>query len=122
MGLQRYVFPFFLIIMSFFVSCYSNSIHEEVSVVLDHNHLVDEEEAFGYDSQAYPSYVSILEDNKFGDLINQTTDDNLPPSLKSFSKLLENKAAATWLNVNDFGAKGDGTDDTEVHIKYIQIK
>lgn len=99
-----------IIMLSFLISCRcSTSTLEEVRVI--HSTLVDEE-AFGYDTQAYPSYLRMLEDGSFMNYMRaQVRDDD---------HILDNMVDenATWLqtvNVDDFGAKGDGTeDDTEV--------
>lgn len=111
MAVQRHVFTTIIIItLSFRISCRcSTSSPEEVRVI--RSTLVDGE-AFGYDTQAYPSYLRMLEDGSFINYMRaQVRDDD---------HILHNMVDenATWLqtvNVDDFGAKGDGTeDDTEV--------
>lgn len=106
-----------MIILLSFLSCCSSSAIEEAPL---HN-LVDDhhEEAFGYDSQAYPSYLSMVEDGSFTDMRDQRDiDDHISISnLESYFSMVDE--TATWavkrVNVHDFGAKGDGVeDDTEV--------
>lgn len=92
--------PFFFIILSF-VSCSLQDIPL--------NKYVEEASQFG--SQAYPSYFDMIDDggNFSKDLIKQSSD---VLGLKSFDKVDGTSAS---VNVNDFGAEGDGeTDDTEV--------
>lgn len=104
MALQKYHIPFFIIIIINIISL--NYSFPENSL----ENFVDEASSAGYDSQAYPSYLSMLGDGNdiFEDLIKQSRDDVL--SLKSFDQ-----ATVSTVCVSDFGAKGDGeTDDTEV--------
>lgn len=66
----------------------------------------------GYDPQAYPSYVSTLEDGEFKDLIRPSAE------VLSLSRLGEvdiiTSTSTKTVNVDDFGATGDGDDDTQV--------
>lgn len=89
----------FSIILLFFViiPCYSSSISR-----------------VPYDSRAYPaSYSSTTVDGEFKDLIGELGNVF---SLKSFDGVgTISTSAKTVLNVDDFGAKGDGIhDDTQV--------
>ncbi|KAK6289719.1 hypothetical protein POUND7_001260 [Theobroma cacao] len=65
----------------------------------------------GYDPQAYPSYVSTLEDGEFKDLIRPSAE------VLSLSRLGEvdiiTSTSTKTVNVDDFGATGDGDDDTQ---------
>jgi hypothetical protein len=82
------------------------------------------EDQSGYGSQAYPSYFSTIEDGAFKHLIKQRTD---ALSLKKFYKVGTISTSGKTVDVNDFGAKGDGTDDgqryydTEFVSLYIYI-
>ena len=91
----------------FFLSSVRSSLQEIVpssihSVVDDTN-----------DFQAYPSYSSLLQDGKFKGLIKQRPETF---SLERFGEVLEKiPGSGKTVNVDDFGAKGDGSsDDTRV--------
>ena len=63
-------------------------------------------EASGYDTSAgrvYPWYPSTIQGRNFGSKIIS-------------SKMGRSLAAVKTFNVNDYGAKGDGSDATEVYI------
>lgn len=76
----------------------------------------------GYDPQAYPSYfTTTIEDGHFKDLISPRTQ-----VISQLQKLDVTSAPSTKIvNVDDFGATGDATQDTQVrslrHI-YIDVK
>lgn len=104
MALQKYLIPFFIIIIINIISLNYSFPENPLE------NFVDEASGTGYDSQAYPSYLRMFGDGNdiFEDLIKQSRDD--VSSLKIFDQ-----AAFSTVNVSDFGAKGDGeTDDTEV--------
>ncbi|KAL5556207.1 hypothetical protein UlMin_038443 [Ulmus minor] len=61
------------------------------------------------DFQAYPSYFSLLQDGKFKGLIKQRPETF---SLERFGEVLEKiPGSGKTVNVDDFGAKGDGSSD-----------
>lgn len=104
MALQKYLIPFFIIIINIISLNYS---FPENPV----ENFVDEASGTGYDSQAYPSYLSMIGDGNdiFEDLIKKSREDF-------------DQAAVSTVNVSDFGAKGDGeTDDTEV-ILFLSLR
>ncbi|KAK9921886.1 hypothetical protein M0R45_030380 [Rubus argutus] len=106
MALQKYLIPFFIIIIN--IISFNYSFPENPL-----ENFVDEASGTGYDSQAYPSYLRMIGDGNdiFEDLIKQSRDD--VSSLKIFDQ-----AAVSTVNVSDFGAEGDGeTDDTEAFEK-----
>lgn len=76
----------------------------------------------GYDPQAYPSYfTTTIDDGHFKDLISQRTQ-----VISQLQKLGVTSAPSTkTVNVNDFGATGDATQDTRVRSHrniYIDVK
>ncbi|CAK7342550.1 unnamed protein product [Dovyalis caffra] len=76
---------------------------------LFHNFL--EEQASGYDSQAYPSYYgTVKDDGEFNDLIKLTSD---VLGLQTFSKVGGKSTSVKTVNINDFATKAVRGDDTE---------
>ncbi|KAK9290658.1 hypothetical protein L1049_008831 [Liquidambar formosana] len=102
MALQNLLLLVFILFVSSF-SCYS-TLQEDPPYRYIH-------EASGYDSQAYPSYFSMaIEDGEyFENLIKRRTE------LKMLNKVGSLSTSVNTVNVDDFGAKGDGTDDTEIY-------
>ncbi|XVF56129.1 hypothetical protein PTKIN_Ptkin06aG0092200 [Pterospermum kingtungense] len=78
-----------------------------------YNNYFEEVVAAGYDPQAYPSYFStIIEDGKFKDLIRPRSE------ILSLQRLgTITSTSAKTVNVDNFGATADGTDDTEAFEK-----
>ncbi|KAE8098799.1 hypothetical protein FH972_016836 [Carpinus fangiana] len=102
---------FILIIMLTFISCYSTLQEDPL------RHYSDQES--GYDSQAYPSYLSTVDDGAFNNLIKQRSD---VLSLRKFDRLGSISSSGKTVNVNDYGAKGDGSyDDTEAFKKAWEV-
>ncbi|KAG6694170.1 hypothetical protein I3842_09G036600 [Carya illinoinensis] len=116
MALQaRLLLPFFIIMLSSAISCYSST--SQPNPVLRH---FGHEES-GHDSQAYSSYFSNIADGDFKDLIKAVTD---ALSLKRFVRVgsISSTTSIKTVNVDDFGAEGDGThDDTEAFMKAWKI-
>lgn len=89
-----------------YYSCYSNLIEDPHPLYNCING------APGYDQCAYPIYYGPMED--------QHTKFNIigyEPSifsLEGFDQVDSTEASQTEVSVDDFGAKGDGTDDTKV--------
>lgn len=80
---------------------------------MPHNIYIDDQEEYGYDFKGYPTYFGTIEDNMFLDSVKAETSGS-----GSFFDLMKKgnlEASAKLVNVENFGAKGDGsTDDTEV--------
>ncbi|XWS43145.1 hypothetical protein CRYUN_Cryun16bG0077500 [Craigia yunnanensis] len=72
-----------------------------------YNNYIEEVVAAGYDPQAYPSYFSTIEDGKFRDLMRSRTE------VLTLQRLDIKSTSTKIVNVDDFRANGDGTDDTE---------
>lgn len=87
---------------------------EEV-VKLHDRILVEETSKNDFLQQAYPSYFGMVKDGTFKGLIKERTD------ILSLEKVGGMRTGVKTVNVNDFGAKGDGNDDTEV-TKFLSIK
>ncbi|KAF5474130.1 hypothetical protein F2P56_006058 [Juglans regia] len=108
--------PFFIIMLSFISCCSSTS---QPNPVL--RHFGHHEESGRHDSQAYSSYFSNNADGEFKDLIKAVTDAAL--SLKRFNRVgTISSTSVKTVNVDDFGAEGDGThDDTEAFKKAWKV-
>ncbi|KAK4839940.1 hypothetical protein QYF36_026117 [Acer negundo] len=104
MAQQRLIFPIISVIFISLVSCYICL--PDHGPPNDNNYLDQEGAAYGFDSPAYPSYLSTIEDHdKF-----KLSFEKL--GLTSFDDTV------TTVSVDDFGAKGDGTsDDTQAFMK-----
>ncbi|KAJ9181100.1 hypothetical protein P3X46_009266 [Hevea brasiliensis] len=84
------------------------------------NHYLEEEEegggeAFGYDSQAYPSYFSPIEDGQFKDFIKLRSTNVL--NLKIFDKVGSIPTSVKTVSVDDFRANSNDIDDAEAFQK-----
>ncbi|PON32485.1 Glycoside hydrolase [Parasponia andersonii] len=84
---------------------------EEVVKLHDHHILVEETSENDFLKQAYPSYFGMVEDGKFKGLIKVRTD------VLSLEKVGGTPTSVKMVNVKNFGAKGDGNDDTEAFEK-----
>ena len=104
MALQiRQVLVLYLITIFSLVSSYNSLKKDPLSC-----NYFEEVVAAGYDPQAYPSYFSTIEDGKFKDLMRPRTE------VLSLQRLGITSTSTKTVNVDDFGATGDGADDTEV--------
>ncbi|KAF3442558.1 hypothetical protein FNV43_RR16474 [Rhamnella rubrinervis] len=125
MRVQKQIFTTLIIVLlCFILSCCSCTTHED-QVPL-HNLVDDHEEAFGYDSQAYPSYLSMVEDGSFMGLRDQRDHRHhiSISNLESCFSMVDD--TAIWdvkrVNVLDFGAKSHETeDDTEAFEKAWKV-
>ncbi|KAF8398392.1 hypothetical protein HHK36_017319 [Tetracentron sinense] len=111
MGLQRHlVLPLLIIFFSSY-SC-STSLQED-----PFSNYIDDHTS-GYDSRAYPTYFGTIDDEqyaKFASLLEYESDEFF--SSKRFDKVGSPATSPKMLNVDNFGARGDGTDDTEAFSK-----
>lgn len=103
MDLQR------ALLYSFFIISIISSYNCSQEDPLDHNHL--EEQASGYDSQAYPSYVG---DGEFEGLIKLQSD---VLGLQTLSEGGSKSIPVKTIDVNDSGEE----DDTEVRIFFFFV-
>ncbi|KAM7524525.1 hypothetical protein LguiA_014427 [Lonicera macranthoides] len=79
------------------------------------NIYIDDQEEYGYDFKGYPSYFGTIEDNMFLDPVKAETSGS-----GSFFDLMKKgnlEASAKLVNVENFGAKGDGSTDDTVAFK-----
>lgn len=113
MALERHSVQllFFSIFIISYISRYTLCLANYHEPPYGSNYYLDEIYEYGYDSQAYPSYLSSIEDGKSKDLIKQRTQILNLKNVGGFSK------RGKTVNVDDFGAKADGTDDSKVHKK-----
>lgn len=105
------LFTIFMIIISL-SSCSSNiKFYDEDTLREAQDHNMNLEREFGYDFQAYPSNyfntIDLEDNNNYYDQISR---------FNRFKNLEKDEAVGvTTINVESFGAKGDGnTDDTNV--------
>ncbi|XP_037491841.1 polygalacturonase isoform X2 [Jatropha curcas] len=109
-GIQNPNYPFFTIIFLvsiIIIPCYNCFQQDTLNDYL-------EEEISGYDNSqpyAYPSYFSSIDDGWSKHFRNLRTDNVL--NLKIFDKV----GSVNKISVDDFGAKADGTDDTQAFEK-----
>lgn len=104
------LFTIFMLIISF-SSCSSIKFQSEEILREAQDHNMNLEREFGYDFQAYPSnYFNTI------DLENNNNFDDQISRFNRFKNLEKDEAVeVTTINVDSFGAKGDGnTDDTYV--------
>ncbi|KAK0595365.1 hypothetical protein LWI29_005938 [Acer saccharum] len=102
MAQQRHIFPIISVIFISLVSCYICL--PDHGPPYNNNYLDQEGAAYGFDSPAYPSYLS-------------TIDDKFKLSFEKLG-LTSPDDTVTTVSVDDFGAKGDGTsDDTQAFMK-----
>ncbi|KAL2535066.1 Polygalacturonase ADPG1 [Abeliophyllum distichum] len=104
MSHQRNIFPFIIIFFLFLSSCYNCSLPDDNS---PNNYYCQEESA--NDFEAYPSYITTIEGFKF----NNTT--KIETGFSDYSSKFRRLATSVkTIDVQNFGAKGDGsTDDTK---------
>ena len=101
---RQVVVPYFITVFSLF-SRY-NSLKKDPP---SYNYF-EEVVAAGYDPQAYPSYFTTIQDGKLKGLVRTMTE---VLSLRRLGNIIRSTSTKT-VKVDDFGATGDGTDDTEV--------
>ncbi|XP_010257197.1 PREDICTED: polygalacturonase [Nelumbo nucifera] len=111
MALQRHLLPLFILWV--FSSCFYRSLQEDpFSSFID--------ETSGYDHRAYPTYFGIINDQE-GELehrfarFNEYDPENL--SYEILAKVGSPSTSAQVFNVDDYGAKADGGDDSEAFKK-----
>ncbi|OVA20966.1 Glycoside hydrolase [Macleaya cordata] len=110
MGLQKQLLQLFMLLVSSF-SCYSSLNQDPLSNYLD--------KTSAYDNSAYPTYFGTIndedQDGDFEPNFNYEPDES--SNFESFSEVGSPSSSIKVVNVNDFGAKGDGTDATEAFEK-----
>ncbi|KAL9411830.1 hypothetical protein AB3S75_045434 [Citrus x aurantiifolia] len=113
MALERHSVQllFFIIFIISYISRYTLCLANYHEPPYGSNYYLDEIYEYGYDSQAYPSYLSSIEDGKSKDLIKQRTQILNLKNVGGFSK------RGKTVNVDDFGAKADGTDDSKAFMQ-----
>ncbi|KAH9678954.1 polygalacturonase ADPG2 [Citrus sinensis] len=113
MALERHSVQllFFTIFIISYISRYALCLANYHEPPYGSNYYLDEIYEYGYDSQAYPSYLSSIEDGKSKDLIKQRTQIFNLKNVGGFSK------RGKTVNVDDFGAKADGTDDSKAFMQ-----
>ncbi|GFY98232.1 pectin lyase-like superfamily protein [Actinidia rufa] len=110
MALQRHFFQFVIItlLIPSFILGYTSAVHEDPP----HDYHLEE---YGYDFKAYPSYITTIVDNDFGSSMSHENGIfGLRKVDYGMDRVLD---ASKTVNVDDFGAKGDGSDDTKAFEK-----
>ncbi|XP_037497014.1 polygalacturonase [Jatropha curcas] len=111
-GIQNPNYPFLAIIFLvsiIIIPCYNCLQQDTLNDYL-------EEETSGYDnSEAYPSYFSSLDDGQSNHYVSLRIDNVL--NLKIFDKVGSTSTSVNKISVDDFGAKADGSDDTQAFEK-----
>ncbi|XP_077214007.1 polygalacturonase-like [Tasmannia lanceolata] len=112
MGLKRHLFPLLMLCCCSY-SCYGNFLEDPLSDYVD--------EASPYDKSAYPTYFGTINEDagEFGEEF-ATSIGYGEPQLFSFKRLVHAESpysSPIMVNVDDFGAKGDGSDDTQAFEK-----
>ena len=104
---QRHFFQFVIItlLIPFFILGYTSAVHEDPP----HDYHLEE---YGYDFKAYPSYITSIGDNDFG--IFMSHENGIFGLRKVDYGVGRVLASSQTINVDGFGAKGDGSDDTKV--------
>ncbi|XP_058075554.1 polygalacturonase-like [Magnolia sinica] len=106
MGLQRQLVPI-IMLWFFYSSCYSN--------LLEDPHSAFNHKEPTYDKRAHRTYFSAI--NKWRQISTPNHFGRSILSSSRFDNVGSRKSSDTVVNVNDFGAKGDGTDDTKAFEK-----
>ncbi|XP_043693413.1 polygalacturonase-like [Telopea speciosissima] len=107
MGLQKQLLSLLMLFLCSY-SCYSILQEDQLSTYLD--------ESSVYDTRTYPNYFRTIDDreNEFEpvlrNFINYKTEIS---TLEQFDQVGNLATSIKVVNVDDYGAKGDGRDDTE---------
>ncbi|KAF4356715.1 hypothetical protein F8388_010937 [Cannabis sativa] len=113
-NLLSFIVMLLIFLSSLFVSFGQMGNLEEV-VKLHDNNLVEETSSNDFLQQAYPSYFDMVDDgSKFKGVINIKESVDI---LTMEKKVGTDSNKLKTINVNDYGAKGDGNDDTEAFVK-----
>ncbi|BFG42913.1 hypothetical protein CerSpe_291870 [Prunus speciosa] len=112
MALQKHLVLFYVVVSFCAASCYSSGFQEVNSL----RSFVDHEKESGYNSRAHPSYMNTIEGVEFMEFIK--------PRAQLFSSRKLERAAGSkssssvkTISVANFGAKGNGADDTQAFEK-----
>lgn len=104
-------------VVSFSTTSCSGSSFQEVNALHSYVDHVDDKES-GYNSRAYPSYTDTIEGLKFMELIRPRTQLFSSRKLNTITGgIATSSAPAKTISVDDFGAKGNGADDTQAFVK-----
>ncbi|XP_068323778.1 polygalacturonase [Pyrus communis] len=104
-------------VVSFSTTSCSGSSFQEVNALHSYVDHVDDRVS-GYNSRAYPSYMDTIEGLKFMELIRPRTQLSSSRKLNTITGgIATSSAPAKTISVDDFGAKGNGADDTQAFVK-----
>lgn len=116
MGLERYLLP--ISILCFCCNtCYRNPLEGRLSNCVD--------EVLPHKEIAYPTYFGTINNEDHGFQSELTKAIGFKPinsRLRRLDNVGSSQTSTRVVNVDDFGAKGDGTDDTKVLINFKIIK
>lgn len=117
MSVERFLLPI-PILWFCFISCYSKLLKGPLSNFVD--------EALPHKEIAYPTYFGTIDNEDHGSQSALTNVIDFSPTISRFRRLDNvggSQSAIKVVNVDDFGAKGDGTtDDTKVPINVKIVK
>lgn len=110
MGLERHLVSIFLL-WFWYNSCYGRILEDPLSIWVD--------EVLPYSEGSYATYFGAIDDEEHAFQSELMSALDFESAISNFGRFVDvgsPQSSARVVNVDDFGAKGNGTDDTKVHI------